>query len=123
MHLGFSVKKLNLSAVAPLSSIAEHTSSRNRSSANPANALRNQDTLHCPRGRYQMHDSTNRREFLGDLGSTALTLAVAPLAAAAPKKRPKVAAVFTELTYRSHAHVILENFLEPYLFNGKLTDP
>ena len=27
------------------------------------------------------------------------------------------------MTYRSHAHVILENFLEPYLFNGKRTDP
>src|SRR5204863_143247 len=27
----------------------------------------------------------------------------------------------TEFTYRSHAHVLLENFLEPYLFNGKLT--
>jgi hypothetical protein len=39
------------------------------------------------------------------------------------KKRPKVAAVFTTCTHRSHAHVILENFLEPYLFNGKLTDP
>lgn len=33
----------------------------------------------------------------------------------------KVAAVVTEFTYRSHAHVILENFLEPYLFNGKKT--
>ena len=39
------------------------------------------------------------------------------------KKRPKVAAVFTTMTYRSHAHVLLENFLEPYLFNGKRTDP
>ena len=34
----------------------------------------------------------------------------------------KVAAVVTEFTYRSHAHVILENFLEPYLFNGKRTE-
>ena len=34
--------------------------------------------------------------------------------------RPKVAAIVTEFTYRSHAHVILENFLEPYLFNGQL---
>src|SRR5262249_59922150 len=42
---------------------------------------------------------------------------------AAPKQsRPKVAAVFTEFTYRSHPHVILENFLEKYYFNGKLTD-
>lgn len=42
---------------------------------------------------------------------------------AAPDTRPKVAAVVTEFTYRSHAHVILENFLEPYLFNGKPIDP
>src|SRR5439155_6706589 len=32
------------------------------------------------------------------------------------------AAVFTEFTYRSHAHVILENFLEPYYFNGQKTE-
>ena len=35
-------------------------------------------------------------------------------------RRLKVAAVFTEFTYRSHAHVILENFLEPYYFIGYL---
>ena len=34
-----------------------------------------------------------------------------------------MAALFTEFTYRSHAHVILENFLHPYLFNGEWTDP
>lgn len=38
-------------------------------------------------------------------------------------KRPRVAAVFTEFTHRSHAHVLLENFLGPYLFNGRRTDP
>ncbi|MCA1684507.1 MAG: hypothetical protein LC745_00680 [Planctomycetia bacterium] len=37
--------------------------------------------------------------------------------------RRKVAAVVTEFTYRSHAHVLLENFLEPYLFNGRRVDP
>jgi hypothetical protein len=42
---------------------------------------------------------------------------------AADAKRPRVAAVVTEFTYRSHAHVILENFLESYYFNGNLTDP
>jgi hypothetical protein len=41
----------------------------------------------------------------------------------APKEPPKVAAVFTEFTYRMHAHVFLENFLEPYLFNGQVTQP
>ncbi|MCB1233051.1 MAG: hypothetical protein KDN19_22590 [Verrucomicrobiae bacterium] len=29
----------------------------------------------------------------------------------------------TAFFYRSHAHVILENFLVPYLFNGKVVDP
>lgn len=43
--------------------------------------------------------------------------------AAAPPARLKVAAIVTEFTYRSHAHVILENFLEPYLFNGERTEP
>jgi hypothetical protein len=38
-------------------------------------------------------------------------------------EKPKVAAVVTSFYYRSHAHVLLENFLEPYLFNGKRTDP
>lgn len=42
---------------------------------------------------------------------------------AAPRKRPRVAAIYTICTHRSHAHVILENFLEPYLFNGKPTNP
>ncbi len=40
-----------------------------------------------------------------------------------PRKRPRVAAIITEFTFRSHAHVLLENFLEPYYFNGELTDP
>ena len=39
------------------------------------------------------------------------------------KRRPRVAALVTEFTYRSHAHVLLENFLEKYLFRGRLTDP
>ena len=37
--------------------------------------------------------------------------------------RPRVAAIYTSFTHRSHAHVILENFLQPYLFNGKRADP
>src|ERR1041384_7506997 len=72
-----------------------------------------------------------RRRFLGQAGRFAagLTLAagsdvaLAPIAFGAAKHRLKVAAVLTEFTYRSHAHVLLENFLEPYLFNGKLTAP
>lgn len=38
-------------------------------------------------------------------------------------KRPRVAVIMTIMTFRSHAHVILENFLNPYMFNGKKTDP
>jgi hypothetical protein len=69
-----------------------------------------------------MSPPPTRRQFLGAAGA-ALALSGAPSPAAGPRRRPKVAAVFTELTHRSHAHVILENFLEPYLFNGKRTDP
>ena len=38
-------------------------------------------------------------------------------------QRPKVAAVFTEFRFRSHAYNILENFMGPYLFSGVVTDP
>ena len=69
-----------------------------------------------------MKPLTTRRQFLGTAGA-ALALSGVPLSAAEPQKRPKVAAIFTEFTYRSHAHVILENFLEPYIFNGKRTEP
>lgn len=40
-----------------------------------------------------------------------------------PANRPRVAVVFTEFRFRSHTYNILENFLEPYLFRGKLVDP
>jgi hypothetical protein len=50
-------------------------------------------------------------------------LASAAGANAGPPPRPRVAAVFTQFTHRSHAHVILENFLAPYLFNGRRVDP
>ncbi len=67
-----------------------------------------------------------RREFLRAAGlglsGTALA-AVQRGAVAAADARPKVAAVVTEFHYRDHAHVILENFLEPYLFNGARTEP
>lgn len=71
--------------------------------------------------------TTSRREFLRKTASATSALALAQLnrfaLAAQEVKRPQVAAVFTEFTYRSHAHVILENFLKKYLFNGELTDP
>jgi hypothetical protein len=67
----------------------------------------------------------DRRAFLQGVAGAALSalpLGREAMAQTNPK-RLKVAAVFTEFTYRSHAHVILENFLHPYLFNGKMTDP
>lgn len=59
-----------------------------------------------------------RRTFLA-----ASALAGLPALALEPKRKPRVAAVFTAFAHRWHAHVILENFLEPYLFNGKETAP
>ncbi len=66
----------------------------------------------------------NRREWLGaTAGAWSLAACGGALQASnAAEKRPRVAAVITEFTHRSHAHVILENFLEPYYFNGKLTE-
>lgn len=68
-----------------------------------------------------------RREFLRTAGLCATTAAAFGSAecvlAAKPARRPKVAAIITQFTHRSHAHVILENFLEHYYFNGVLTDP
>src|SRR5262249_51339185 len=71
--------------------------------------------------RARLQPMQNRREFLwhasGCLASAAaLSPWGEPGVASLPAARPKVAAIFTEFTYRSHAHVILENFLEPYLF-------
>ena len=55
-----------------------------------------------------------RRQF-----AAAATLSMAaPLFAGQPR-RPRVAAIYTVFRFRSHAHNILENFLTPYLFNGK----
>ncbi|HKB05230.1 MAG TPA: hypothetical protein VKD90_23600 [Gemmataceae bacterium] len=42
---------------------------------------------------------------------------------AAPDRPVRVAAIVTTMQHRSHAHVILENFLEPYLFRGKMVEP
>jgi hypothetical protein len=68
----------------------------------------------------------SRREFLAAAGITGAALAAgqtAALAAAQPQRRPRVAAIYTVFTHRSHAHVILEKFLRTYLFNGRRTQP
>src|SRR3954464_3104330 len=61
-----------------------------------------------------------RRRFLG--AAAALPFADANLPAAQPARRLRVAAVYTVFRFRSHAHNIIENFLTPYLFNGKRTE-
>lgn len=63
-----------------------------------------------------------RREFLASCGLATLApgaLASAAASALQPPKRPKVAVLITTFFPRSHAHVLLENFTEPYLFNGQ----
>src|SRR6476619_6490658 len=68
-----------------------------------------------------------RREFLQRsakfAGGLCLASALPFPALAAGEKRLKVGAVITAFTYRSHAQVILENFVVPYLFNGKWISP
>lgn len=68
---------------------------------------------------------TSRRDFLRIAAGAACMGTVAPhwVGAAPATAKPRVAVVMTEFTYRSHAHVLLENFLQPYLFNGQPTDP
>jgi len=67
----------------------------------------------------------SRRELLA--GSAACALAPGLFAASATagnsRRRPRVAAIFTEFRFRSHAYNILENFFRPYLFGGRLVDP
>jgi hypothetical protein len=69
----------------------------------------------------------SRRRWLQSMAGAGAAMACAPqtfvIGAEAAKPRPKIAAIFTELRFRSHAFNILENFFEPYLFNGKLVDP
>lgn len=69
-----------------------------------------------------------RRDFLtqcatGAAGAALLNLPGRFAWAAEADKPIRVAAIMTTFTHRSHAHVILENFLQPYLFNGKVTQP
>jgi hypothetical protein len=78
----------------------------------------------------------SRRDFLSGAASLPFSAPLFPAAVSAANrtlvkiprptqknKRPKVAAIFTELRFRSHAYNILENFFKPYYFNGQLIDP
>ena len=64
-----------------------------------------------------------RREVLMAAGSAAVASAGSRWLCAAPPKRPKVAAVFTELRLRSHAYNFLVNLMGQILFRGKYEDP
>jgi hypothetical protein len=73
---------------------------------------------------FQQFPAPTRRQFL--LSAAAMAgwhWRPASVPAAEPSKRPRLAAIYTVFHHRAHAHVLLENFLEPYYFNGKLTDP
>ncbi|MDX1944494.1 MAG: hypothetical protein SFU86_03735 [Pirellulaceae bacterium] len=67
-------------------------------------------------------EATRRRFLQGSaavLGTGLLTGRAWP----AENPRPKVAAVFTEFRFRSHAYNILINLLGPYLFRGQWIEP
>lgn len=69
-----------------------------------------------------MKPRLDRRQFL--IGSAAgLGACWWNPVAAEPVRRPRVAAIFTVFRFRSHAFNLIENFLKPYLFGGKLVDP
>src|SRR4051794_13558438 len=63
------------------------------------------------------------RATAGLFAASALPFSVKMAVAASSGRRLKVAAVITEFSYRSHGHIILENFVAPYLFNGKWISP
>lgn len=73
------------------------------------------------------HPATDRRRFLKLAGAAGAGVMLGPVARGAADSDsgpvPRVAVVMTVCTHRSHAHVILENFLNPYLFNGAVTRP
>ena len=70
-----------------------------------------------------------RREFLGASLGAAGSGILSGISTAggnlglSRERRPKVAAVFTEFRFRSHAYNILENFFKPFYFRGELVDP
>lgn len=69
-----------------------------------------------------MRPPLDRRQFVIGSAASLASCWWNPLAAE-PPRRPRVAAIFTEFRFRSHAYDFLENFLRPFLFCGKLVDP
>jgi hypothetical protein len=70
-----------------------------------------------------MTPALSRRRLLKSAVAAALPFAFGRSLFAQAAAKPKVAVVVTACFHRSHAHVLLENFLEPYLFSGQLIDP
>src|ERR1043165_3555745 len=66
-----------------------------------------------------MMNTITRRQLL--TSAAALPALAATLPASQEPRKLRVAAIYTVFRFRSHAHNILENFLLPYLFNGKRT--
>lgn len=64
-----------------------------------------------------------RREFLAVTGSLAVTAAAGRCFSFEAARRPKVAAIFTELRHRSHPYNILMNLMGTCLFRGRRVDP
>jgi hypothetical protein len=62
-----------------------------------------------------------RRDFLQASG--VIGLLTASRLSAVQAMRPKVAAIFTEFRFRSHAYNFLMNFMGKYLFRGQRIDP
>jgi hypothetical protein len=94
--------------------------------AQPGSAIENHQR--SGRGAGRAERACSRRDFLLRAGGLAGAAIAAPylncaFAETSAAPRPKVAAIFTEMRFRSHAFDILENFLDPYVFNGRKTDP
>ncbi len=64
-----------------------------------------------------------RREFLAVTGAMAVSAVAGRSLAFEDGRRPKVAAIFTELRHRSHPYNILMNLMGTCLFRGKRVDP
>jgi len=73
-----------------------------------------------------VHAGWTRRRFLGETAALTASTLIASTADQSTAvgtddnpRRPRVAALFTHFTAGSHSDLILESFLEPYLFNGQ----
>ena len=67
--------------------------------------------------------SISRRTFVATAAAGACSGAAMGRLQGAPPKRPRVAAIFTELRLRSHAYNILSSLMGHCLFRGKRVDP